>query len=105
MFVCLTFHNALSRYDKGGHLFLPSYIMRTHGSKKQQDVMKNVDGAQMQKVFEVVHVNFHFLLTKCHFWSFMFFYFGTLSFKSLFLSFMFSKCIVLVRILIYHLKC
>ncbi|KAH1254044.1 DNA-directed RNA polymerase 3, chloroplastic [Glycine max] len=42
-------------YDKGGHLFLPSYIMRTHGSRKQQDVMKNVNGAQMQKVFEVVH--------------------------------------------------
>ncbi|XP_006578470.1 DNA-directed RNA polymerase 3B, chloroplastic-like isoform X2 [Glycine soja] len=40
-------------YDKGGHLFLPSYIMRTHGSRKQQDVMKNVNGAQMQKVFEV----------------------------------------------------
>jgi len=58
VFVCLTFHNALSRYDKGGHLFLPSYIMRTHGSKKQQDVMKNVDGAQMQKVFEVVYVPF-----------------------------------------------
>ncbi|KAG4390069.1 hypothetical protein GLYMA_06G217400v4 [Glycine max] len=43
-------------YDKGGHLFLPSYIMRTHGSKKQQDVMKNVDGAQMQKVFEALDI-------------------------------------------------
>lgn len=53
--LCVTFSNALSRYDKGGHLFLPSYIMRTHGSRKQQDVMKNVNGAQMQKVFEVVY--------------------------------------------------
>ncbi|KAK7388405.1 hypothetical protein VNO78_23221 [Psophocarpus tetragonolobus] len=41
-------------YDKGGHLFLPSYIMRTHGSKKQQDVMKNVERKQMQKVFEAL---------------------------------------------------
>lgn len=53
-------NNSLSRYDKGGHLFLPSYIMRTHGSRKQQDVMKNVKGEQMQKVFEVLYVNFHF---------------------------------------------
>ncbi|OIV97230.1 hypothetical protein TanjilG_27213 [Lupinus angustifolius] len=43
-------------YDKGGHLFLPSYIMRTHGSRKQQDLMKNVDGTQMQKVFEALDI-------------------------------------------------
>ncbi|RDY10946.1 DNA-directed RNA polymerase 3, chloroplastic, partial [Mucuna pruriens] len=41
-------------YEKGGHLFLPSYIMRTHGSKKQQDVMKNVERKQMRKVFEAL---------------------------------------------------
>nr|KYP51452.1 hypothetical protein KK1_026738 [Cajanus cajan] len=41
-------------YEKGGHLFLPSYIMRTHGSKKQQDVMKNVERKQMQKVCEAL---------------------------------------------------
>ncbi|KAF7838116.1 DNA-directed RNA polymerase 3, chloroplastic [Senna tora] len=41
-------------YDKGGHLFLPSYIMRTHGSRKQQDVMRNVEGKKMQKVFEAL---------------------------------------------------
>lgn len=35
--------------------------MRTHGSRKQQDVMKSVNAAQMQKVFEVVYVNFKFL--------------------------------------------
>ncbi|KAK7281553.1 hypothetical protein RIF29_09650 [Crotalaria pallida] len=43
-------------YDKGGHLFLPSYIMRTHGSRKQQDLMKNVNGAQMQRVFEALDI-------------------------------------------------
>ncbi|XP_027904265.1 DNA-directed RNA polymerase 3B, chloroplastic-like isoform X1 [Vigna unguiculata] len=43
-------------YDKGGHFFLPSYIMRTHGSRKQQDVMKSVNAAQMQKVFEALDI-------------------------------------------------
>ncbi|RYR76886.1 hypothetical protein HN51_002249 [Arachis hypogaea] len=43
-------------YEKGGHLFLPSYIMRTHGSKKQQDTLKNVKRTQMQKVFEALDV-------------------------------------------------
>ncbi|KAF5469416.1 hypothetical protein F2P56_013494 [Juglans regia] len=41
-------------YDKGGHLFLPSYIMRTHGSRKQQDAIKDVPAKQMQKVFEAL---------------------------------------------------
>lgn len=42
-----------SRYDKGGYLFLPSYVMRTHGSRKQQDAMRKTPPQQMQKVFEV----------------------------------------------------
>nr|TKR71594.1 hypothetical protein D5086_0000301180 [Populus alba] len=41
-------------YDKGGHLFLPSYIMRTHGSRQQQDAVRSVPGKQMQKVFEAL---------------------------------------------------
>ncbi|KAM1808968.1 hypothetical protein TB2_025453 [Malus domestica] len=41
-------------YDKGGHLFLPSYVMRTHGSRKQVDTMRNISGKQMQKVFEAL---------------------------------------------------
>lgn len=41
-------------YDKGGHLFLPSYVMRTHGSRKQQAAVKNVPAKQMQKVFEAL---------------------------------------------------
>uniref|UniRef100_A0A2P2MP67 Uncharacterized protein MANES_14G112700 n=1 Tax=Rhizophora mucronata TaxID=61149 RepID=A0A2P2MP67_RHIMU len=45
------------RYGKGGHLFLPSYVMRTHGSKQQQNALKNVPAKQMQKVFEVTHSN------------------------------------------------
>ncbi|CAJ1944872.1 unnamed protein product [Sphenostylis stenocarpa] len=43
-------------YENGGYLFLTSYIMRTHGSKKQQDVMKNVERKQMQKVFEALDI-------------------------------------------------
>lgn len=45
-----------SRYGKGGHLFLPSYVMRTHGSRKQQDAVKIVPVKQMQKVFEVQNI-------------------------------------------------
>ncbi|XP_048228185.1 DNA-directed RNA polymerase 3, chloroplastic [Ricinus communis] len=41
-------------YNKGGHFFLPSYIMRTHGSRKQQDALKNVPRNHMQKVFEAL---------------------------------------------------
>ena len=52
-FVSLISYETFLRYDNGGHLVLPSYIMRTHGSRKQQDVMKNVKRKQMQKVFEV----------------------------------------------------
>ncbi|KAK6273112.1 PREDICTED: DNA-directed RNA polymerase 3, chloroplastic [Theobroma cacao] len=41
-------------YDKGGYLFLPSYVMRTHGSRKQQDALKGVHVKKMQKVFEAL---------------------------------------------------
>ncbi|KAG8372537.1 hypothetical protein BUALT_Bualt12G0076400 [Buddleja alternifolia] len=41
-------------YDKGGYLFLPSYLMRTHGSRKQQDAVKAVPAKQMQKVYEAL---------------------------------------------------
>ncbi|GJM97829.1 hypothetical protein PR202_ga14785 [Eleusine coracana subsp. coracana] len=40
-------------YDKGGHLFLPSYIMRTHGVKDQKDAMKSVPKKQLRRVFEI----------------------------------------------------
>ncbi|CAA6670261.1 unnamed protein product [Spirodela intermedia] len=41
-------------YDKGGHLFLPSYVMRTHGAKPQQDAIRSVPRKQLQKVFEAL---------------------------------------------------
>ncbi|XP_062078452.1 DNA-directed RNA polymerase 3B, chloroplastic [Humulus lupulus] len=41
-------------YDKGGHLFLPSYVMRTHGSRKQREALRAAPGKQMQKVFEAL---------------------------------------------------
>ncbi|XP_039132067.1 DNA-directed RNA polymerase 3B, chloroplastic [Dioscorea cayenensis subsp. rotundata] len=41
-------------YDKGGHLFLPSYVMRTHGSREQQDAIKSTPRKQLQKVFQAL---------------------------------------------------
>lgn len=55
----------LSRYDKGGHLFLPSYVMRTHGSRKQQDAIHRLPGKQMQKVFEVKNCKVYFCVCVC----------------------------------------
>ncbi|KAF8687200.1 hypothetical protein HU200_042868 [Digitaria exilis] len=43
-------------YDKGGHLFLPSYIMRTHGVKDQKDAIKSVHRKQLRKVFEALDI-------------------------------------------------
>ncbi|XXG51801.1 hypothetical protein AAC387_Pa03g0293 [Persea americana] len=42
-------------YDKGGHLFIPSYIMRTHGSKQQEHAVRNAPRKQMQKVFQALN--------------------------------------------------
>ncbi|CAL5376392.1 unnamed protein product [Camellia sinensis] len=41
-------------YDKGGYFFLPSYLMRTHGSRQQQDAVKKIAVKQMQKVYEAL---------------------------------------------------
>ncbi|XP_068651782.1 DNA-directed RNA polymerase 3, chloroplastic-like isoform X2 [Aristolochia californica] len=41
-------------FDKGGHLFLPSYVMRTHGARQQQDALRNVPRKQLRKVFEAL---------------------------------------------------
>ncbi|XP_021750285.1 DNA-directed RNA polymerase 3B, chloroplastic-like isoform X2 [Chenopodium quinoa] len=46
-------------YDKGGYLFLPSYVMRTHGSRKQQEAMRKTPPQQMQKVFEALNTLGH----------------------------------------------
>nr|XP_043612341.1 DNA-directed RNA polymerase 1, mitochondrial-like [Erigeron canadensis] len=38
-------------YNRGGYLFLPSYIMRTHGAKQQRDVVKQTPKRQLDPVF------------------------------------------------------
>ncbi|XP_074589982.1 DNA-directed RNA polymerase 2, chloroplastic/mitochondrial-like [Curcuma longa] len=43
-----------TRYDRGAHLFLPSYIMRTHGSRKQREAVKRAPREQMQTIFEAL---------------------------------------------------
>ncbi|KAL5739458.1 hypothetical protein ACOSQ2_028638 [Xanthoceras sorbifolium] len=41
-------------YDKGAHLFLPSYVMRTHGAKQQRDAVKRAPRKQLEPVFEAL---------------------------------------------------
>ncbi|CAN1166839.1 DNA-directed RNA polymerase 3, chloroplastic [Linum perenne] len=41
-------------YDKGGHLFLPSYVIRTHGLPKQREAFERVSTKQMKRVFEAL---------------------------------------------------
>ncbi|XP_052198727.1 DNA-directed RNA polymerase 1B, mitochondrial isoform X2 [Diospyros lotus] len=42
-------------YDKGAYLFLPSYIMRTHGAKQQRDAVKRTPKKQLEPVFEALN--------------------------------------------------
>ncbi|GJN12900.1 hypothetical protein PR202_ga31225 [Eleusine coracana subsp. coracana] len=42
-------------YDKGAHLFLPSYVMRTHGARQQREAVKKAPAEQMQSVFEALN--------------------------------------------------
>ncbi|KAK4784232.1 hypothetical protein SAY86_018600 [Trapa natans] len=41
-------------YDKGGYFFLPSYVMRTHGSRKQQEALKSISENQMPNVYKAL---------------------------------------------------
>ncbi|KAF8396295.1 hypothetical protein HHK36_017911 [Tetracentron sinense] len=41
-------------FDKGAHLFLPSYVMRTHGSKQQREAIKRTPRKQLEPVFEAL---------------------------------------------------
>ncbi|KAL3568200.1 hypothetical protein D5086_030851, partial [Populus alba] len=41
-------------YDKGAHLFLPSYVMRIHGAKQQREAVKRAPRKQLQPVFEAL---------------------------------------------------
>lgn len=43
-----------SGYDRGAYLFLPSYIMRTHGAKQQRHVLKRVPKSQLEPVFKAL---------------------------------------------------
>ncbi|URE41883.1 hypothetical protein MUK42_07982 [Musa troglodytarum] len=43
-------------YDRGAYLFLPSYIMRTHGSRQQREAVRRAPREQMQASFELAHV-------------------------------------------------
>lgn len=45
------------RYDRGAYLFLPSYIMRTHGAKQQRIALKRVPKSQLEPVFKVWKLN------------------------------------------------
>ncbi|OVA15329.1 DNA-directed RNA polymerase [Macleaya cordata] len=41
-------------YDKGAYLFLPSYVMRTHGSRQQREAIKKTPRKQLEPVFEAL---------------------------------------------------
>ncbi|CDP02357.1 unnamed protein product [Coffea canephora] len=41
-------------YDKGGHLFLPSYVMRTHGARQQREAVKRAPINQLRPVYEAL---------------------------------------------------
>ncbi|KAJ8774660.1 hypothetical protein K2173_017106 [Erythroxylum novogranatense] len=42
-------------YDQGAYLFLPSYVMRIHGSKQQRDVLKKTQRKQMEPIYEALN--------------------------------------------------
>ncbi|KAF5735637.1 DNA-directed RNA polymerase 2B chloroplastic/mitochondrial isoform X1 [Tripterygium wilfordii] len=41
-------------YDKGAHLFLPSYVMRIHGARQQREALKRAPRKQLEPVFEAL---------------------------------------------------
>ncbi|XP_022776678.1 DNA-directed RNA polymerase 1B, mitochondrial-like [Durio zibethinus] len=41
-------------YDRGAYLFLPSYVMRTHGAKQQRETVKRTPKTQLVHVFEAL---------------------------------------------------
>lgn len=44
------------RYNRGGHFFLPSYVMRTHGARQQRETIKMTPRSQLEPVFQVSRV-------------------------------------------------
>ncbi|GFP97934.1 DNA-directed RNA polymerase 2b chloroplastic/mitochondrial [Phtheirospermum japonicum] len=43
-------------YDKGAYLYLPSYAMRTHGSRQQRESVKKASRKQLKPVFEALDI-------------------------------------------------
>ncbi|KAK2635967.1 hypothetical protein Ddye_030759 [Dipteronia dyeriana] len=41
-------------YDQGAYLFLPSYVMRTHGARQQREAVRRTPKSQLEPVFEVL---------------------------------------------------
>ncbi|XP_074573562.1 DNA-directed RNA polymerase 2, chloroplastic/mitochondrial-like isoform X2 [Curcuma longa] len=41
-------------YNKGGHFFLPSYVMRIHGARQQKEAVKRAPRKQLQTIFEAL---------------------------------------------------
>ncbi|KAL6573587.1 DNA-directed RNA polymerase 1B, mitochondrial [Orobanche hederae] len=42
-------------YERGGYLFLPSYIMRTHGAKQQREAVKRAPKQQLESIFQALN--------------------------------------------------
>ncbi|TYI35888.1 hypothetical protein ES332_A03G106600v1 [Gossypium tomentosum] len=42
------------QYDQGAYLFLPSYVIRTHGIKQQRETVKRTPRKQLELVFEAL---------------------------------------------------
>lgn len=55
----------LFRYNKGGYFFLPSYVMRTHGSRKQQEALRSISENQMLNVYKVCGVLLYLVFWNC----------------------------------------
>ncbi|CAA0823336.1 DNA-directed RNA polymerase 2-chloroplastic/mitochondrial [Striga hermonthica] len=43
-------------YDKGAYLYLPSYVMRTRGSRQQRESVKRAPTEQLKPVFEALDI-------------------------------------------------
>ncbi|KAL6521671.1 DNA-directed RNA polymerase 2B, chloroplastic/mitochondrial [Orobanche gracilis] len=43
-------------YDKGAYLYLPSYVMRTHGARQQRESVKRAPREQLKPVFEALDI-------------------------------------------------
>ncbi|GFP95301.1 DNA-directed RNA polymerase 1b mitochondrial [Phtheirospermum japonicum] len=42
-------------YERGAYLFLPSYIMRTHGAKQQREAVKRAPKPQLEPIFQALN--------------------------------------------------